>query len=70
MMPVKFLLTDEKNRTEITRNKWQSHPNSTAKKIETKLHVFNLDTFTIDLQKKMAQSIVLWERYSVHKRKI
>ena len=52
MVPVKFILTDEKNRTEITRNRWQSHPNSTAKKIETKLHVFNLDTFTIDLKKK------------------
>lgn len=59
----------KKNRTEITRNRWQSHPNSATKKIETKLNFFNLDTFMIDF-KKMAQSIVLQERYSVHKRKI
>lgn len=40
------------NRIEITRNRWQSHPNSEAtKKIETKLNFFNLDTFTIDLKK-------------------
>ena len=38
----------KKNRTEITRNRWQSHPNSATKKIETKLNFFNLDTFTTD----------------------
>ena len=43
-----FVDKRKKNRTEITRNRWQSHPNSATKKIETKLNFFNLDTFTID----------------------
>lgn len=65
---MKFLLTKEKkNRTEITRNRWQSHPNSATKKIETKLNFFNLDTFTIDFKKNAAIDCFAGEIFGAQK---
>ena len=57
----------KKNRTEITRNRWQSRPNSATKKIETKLNFFNLDTFTIDFKKNAAIDCFAGEIFGAQK---